>query len=162
MSKVNYGQQESLQEAEDDLTGDSVLMELGIEPDSREMEFLIKIGKGDPQVWVHETESGQKISTRIHQNTKLLMAISSLCSNNPTGINDNLQSLTDFMELEADMTKMLVMLAVQAVDKLANGVTPIAQRLEIDPGITTGLIAASFHTKEQIEQALLPICEVAG
>ena len=58
------------------------------------------------------------------------------------------------MDLDIDMSKILIMLAVQGVDKLANGVTPIASRLEIDPGITSALVAASFHTKEQIVHAL--------
>ena len=54
------------------------------------------------------------------------MAISSLCSNNPTGINDNLQFLTDLMELEADMSKLLSMLTMHATDKTANEISPIA------------------------------------
>ena len=90
------------------------------------------------------------------------MAISSLASNNPTGINDHLQALTDFMDLDANMSKLLAMLTVQSIDNLSNCVDPISQKLDLSPAITTGLVAASFHTKEQIEQALIPICEAIG
>ena len=46
------------------------------------------------------------------------------------------------------MALVLTCISVQAVEQLGNGVTPLAKRLELDIGLMTSMIAASFHTKE--------------
>ncbi len=57
---------------EGDNTGDSVLVELKLEPDSKEMEFLVRLASGDPRVWAMQTNEGQLFSMRIHSNTKVI------------------------------------------------------------------------------------------
>ena len=82
------------------------------------------------------------------------MAISSLCSNNPKGINESFLALSELMDLDLEMARTLVMISLQAVDQLASGVAPLAKRLDLNIGITMGFVAAGFRNVTQTEQAL--------
>ena len=39
---------------DDDETGNSIFVELGIDPGSKEIEFLIQLAKGEHKVWLME------------------------------------------------------------------------------------------------------------
>ena len=155
-----YGldQEDALKQDEEDLES-SVLHFFGFSPEDPELQLIIRLAAGDYTCWDIKNDNGQFFSNRIHPNLKLIKAITALCAKDPHGVPETLEALSNYLELDNEMILILVMISLNAVDKLPAGIVPLAQRLEVDSAVSAAFIPSCYKNTESLEIALQPMCE---
>ncbi|CAG9334001.1 unnamed protein product [Blepharisma stoltei] len=143
----------------DEANEDDLFSFYGFEPDAPELEFLVKLAKGDHSCWKIESKTNQLLCTKIYHDPRLLQSLTALCSRNPHGVIETIDALGDFLEVDQDMLLILIMLSFNSIDALSSGIGPLAVRLEIDPSIAQGFLPYCYKTKESLELSFQSICE---
>lgn len=144
---------------EDGFSSSTLLSFYSFTPEDKELEFLVKLAKGDHTCWKLESNTGQLLCTRIFHDPKILQSLTALCSRSSHGVIETIDPLAEFLEVDKEMLLILIMLSFNSIDSLASGIVPLALRLEIDPSVAQGFIPFCYKTKESLELAFQSICE---
>lgn len=140
-------------------SNDSIFNVFNLKPSSPELGFLIRLAKGDHTCWEIHSETDALLGMRIHFNSHLLQSLTALISGNTYGTIETIDSLSEFLELDRDMLLAIIMISNNCIDHLPAGISPLAQRLEVDPLIAGAFIPSCYKTTEMLEQAFQSFCE---
>lgn len=137
----------------------SIFKYFNIDPKSPNIQFLMKFASGDDRCWDLIGPNGQAYYVKIHSSCNLIKGLMALCTHNTEGVFRNVSAVAEFCDIDTEMTLIMIMISLNYLDELASGITPLAQRLDVDPSLATAFIPRCFHTRESLESALQTACE---
>jgi len=141
----------------------SFFRKFGLEyTDSIEIDFLFFIATKNVE-WVSITsETDVVISTKVHSDESFLEAVASIVAIEPESIKEKSPYLLQKLELDMITSRLLLYICTRTLFMAQNGVVPITDRLEADPGITNGFLAHSYRLRTNKEFALTNIADKVG
>ncbi|CAG9313576.1 unnamed protein product [Blepharisma stoltei] len=140
-------------------SADSMMNMFNLLPSSVELQFLVRLARGDHNCWEMKTDTDAYIGQRVHNDPRLLQAFTALISENHYGVIETIDTLAEFTELDRDMLLSLVLISENAIELLPAGITPLTQRLEVDSLVAGAFIPSCYKTTEMLEQAFQSCCE---
>jgi hypothetical protein len=92
----------------------------------------------------------------------LAKAVFALTSLDKQSIQEFAPSLIDHLDLEQEISQILIFLTIRSLHSTTNGIMPLADRLQLDPLLTNSFVAMSINDHNLRLNAIAALCEKLG